>query len=74
MSNKNREYEVWEQEHGYYNRWKLIATFPTRDEAKELIGHLDSEKDSDCHPLENPDFMYRIVRAKKRLKGLPPKS
>lgn len=71
MSNKNREYEVWEQEHGY--KWKLIATFPTMDEAKELIGHLDSEKNFDCHPLEEPNFTYRIVRTKKRQKGIPPK-
>lgn len=71
MSNKNREYEVWEQEQGY--NWKLVATFPTIDEAKNLIGHLNSEKNIDCHPLEEPDFIYRIVRAQKRQKGLPPK-
>ena len=71
MSNKNREYEVWEKEIGY--KWKLVTTFPTIDEAKDLIWELESEKNKDCHPCEELDFMYRIVRAKKRLNGVPPK-
>lgn len=71
MSDKNREYEVWEQEIGY--EWKLVATFPTIDEAKELIKKHACEKNADCYPAYDVDYIYRIKRAKNRLKGVPPK-
>lgn len=72
MSNKNREYEVWEQEIGY--EWKLVAAVPTIDEAKELIAKLDSEKNADCYSSYDVDFIYRVKRAKKKLAKREPPS
>lgn len=67
MSNKRHEYEVWELEVcNVTSKWRLVATLPTKAEAEELVFKLDHEKNMDCYPYYEEDYIYRIKRVKKK--------